>query len=102
MKEDTTHTIINTMRFFSCAIVATTFLVATTQAQSSDAAADAAISASGVNVANVPDCAVSTVTGLGLAISLPCTESVPEQLNTIRNRLYSDRRQVPMQQSILC
>lgn len=58
MKENIIDSRVTTMRSFSWAVLAAAFLVTAVQAQSSAAIADA-IAASGVNVANVPDCAVS-------------------------------------------
>ena len=47
------------MQLFSWAVLATSFLVAAVQAQSTPVIPTDTLTASGVNVANVPDCAVS-------------------------------------------
>lgn len=60
MKTDHIKRRLDTMRLFSWGMLAVGFLVAAVQAQSVPSVADDAVTASGVNVANVPDCAVST------------------------------------------
>jgi len=59
VRGDSTNSEYNTMWLFPWAVLATSFVLAAVQAQSAAATPTDTLTASGVNVANVPDCAVS-------------------------------------------
>jgi len=77
------------MRSFIWTVLAAAFLGTAVQAQSTTAVSDA-IAASGVNVANVPDCAVSMGRPRSRQQADRGTESMLEQFDTICDRLCSD------------
>jgi len=89
------------MRLLPWVVPATSFLVAAVQAQSAAAIPTDLTTPSGVNVANVPDCAVGMLVFRRLEQTDETTESMLEQLDTIRYRLCADRCQMSLQQSLI-
>ena len=94
----------DTMQWLSWAIASVSLQITLTNAQAGNSAALAAASAAaGVNVANVPECAVIQVTIARLyRITDYHPESVPSQFDTICHRLRPDRCEVLVYKLELC